>query len=714
MSQNPIPSIAALALQYGTITQAHYKTILKTHPSNQDRGLLENRFATQYQVDLLVLIQEFLVLKHQDEAFGRMAIERGYASPEQVKAALAHQKKEFKTFRKKKLIGDILVAAKVISPSQQREILTEQRALKDQANHILSPKDSLGEKDPASLSSYEKQFLTTKGLDKEFAAMVLEKQMASEWEVLKAQREQQRAFSQDNTLRRIGDIMVEAQSLTPEERDLILEEQGRLPAQGGPMQISLNPDKTIARVQIQRDELGQVTLDQLKAFLAQNNICKGLCKDSLLQAHLQEPTPEFIVAHTLPRFPRPPAPGEIKKGNAIHWDVPMDAPMTDVHGQPKTQGPQIRGGAGVRTSRTQKGWVANRNGIPCHSLYGKIFVLSKINVLEDADLRYGPLERYSNISVSGILTGAYPVTAGTVAAREIRGCTIDALGNVTSRLGISNAIIRTQGHVKARYIHNSRIEACGSIQVEKEIIDSTLMCTGKIDAPNCTALLSSLHAKNGITLYGVGSHKTAPCVLGAGDEAHTLACFHHIHGRIQKISARLHRFQEKIEDRRARAKKTFQKMVDLKIFHDQTRKKKQGLQAELQKKELPADKQKNGLALVTQLDRRMKKSIATLGHLNKEKNKYQAACTRLEKKINALRPGIENKIANLEQDLVHIYAWLQDQPVNPRIKINGIAFQGNILKGSVATIALETDLQNFTAKEVLDRKTSAPTIQISS
>ncbi|MCG8530447.1 MAG: hypothetical protein MI749_07270 [Desulfovibrionales bacterium] len=252
MSRNPIPSIAALALQYGTITQTHYKTLLKTHPSNQGQGLLENKFATRHQVDLLTLIQEFLVLKHQDEAFGRMAVEKGYASPEQVRAALKQQKKEFKASRRKKLIGDILVAAKIISPPQQQEILTEQRAFKNRATQILSSKEPLDSQDPANLSTYEKQFLTTKGLDKEFAARVLEKKMAAEWEVIKAQKEQQRAFEQDNALKSLGDIMVEAKSLSPKERDLILEEQNRLPSKATrpPIKLCLNPEATIARVRI--------------------------------------------------------------------------------------------------------------------------------------------------------------------------------------------------------------------------------------------------------------------------------------------------------------------------------------------------------------------------------------------------------------------------------------------------------------------------------
>ncbi|MCG8563971.1 MAG: hypothetical protein MI747_02715, partial [Desulfobacterales bacterium] len=150
MDRYQIPSLTALALQYGTITpeqSRHIHSLETLHPREDDDGgdlLIAQKFATRYQVELLRLIHDYLVIKKSGEEFGRIAVEKEYATPAEVKDALAVQRESFRKSRLKKMIGDILVTAAVISPDQKDEILTEQADLEREAHRILAPSPTQG------------------------------------------------------------------------------------------------------------------------------------------------------------------------------------------------------------------------------------------------------------------------------------------------------------------------------------------------------------------------------------------------------------------------------------------------------------------------------------------------------------------------------------------------------------------------------------------
>ena len=65
------------------------------------RLLLGQKFATRYQIGLLKLIQEYYIVKKRGEEFGKIAIEKGFATQLDVQKALEFQKKEFKRARMK-------------------------------------------------------------------------------------------------------------------------------------------------------------------------------------------------------------------------------------------------------------------------------------------------------------------------------------------------------------------------------------------------------------------------------------------------------------------------------------------------------------------------------------------------------------------------------------------------------------------------------------
>lgn len=96
-----IPSIAQLALQYGTITKDQYTHLTRLSAlvakekksPNYGELLLGQKMATSYQIGLLKLIQEYHIIRRKGEAFGKIAVQKGFAAPDDIRHALEIQKR---------------------------------------------------------------------------------------------------------------------------------------------------------------------------------------------------------------------------------------------------------------------------------------------------------------------------------------------------------------------------------------------------------------------------------------------------------------------------------------------------------------------------------------------------------------------------------------------------------------------------------------------
>ena len=744
---NQITSLPALALQYGTINNEQYTHINRLYALKHKQGhtlgfdqlLLSQKFATQYQVGLLKLIREYLIIKKRGEEFGKIAIEKGLATKEDVNRALEYQKKEFKRAKIKKLIGDILVESRVLTIKQKNAILKEQTFLDTQADKIFAldqSKEADSQKElqinnEINLSAYEKQFLQIKVLDQEFAASVIEKGLASSRETKIAQKVQEEEFEKENKIQLLGDIMVKLNYLTEEQKNLVLKEQERLEGNDkttadSAIRVSISEDQMEAVVKINKN-VETIGLQDIKQALEAQGIRYGIYPDAILQCNLDMKNTEFIAA-------KQDFSMELIKARKAIYHFDTDKIDTEIKAKGETVAEQRLGGdtylkknlfgknieqsrgydltfrctSGTRLSKDNTKAFAGKTGCPSISIERKLYTHPAINVLEDADLKYGPLENYANLNISGVLTGAYPILAGQINAREIRGAHINAIGCIRSQIGITDAVISAQGDIHARYLHNCRIETFGNIYIENEIIDSQVFCSGKIDSGQCRVIASTLYGKKGIELAGAGTSKTKACILGAGTEHHILEKARLINLEVKKVSRQLDELKEKKDEQDHYIKKTFQKMIELKIFHDRARNKKEKLTNEFKKKKdsYKKEKLKNIVVLINNFEKRMTSSVSSLKGLNKTKKKYEKEKELLEKKINGLEPKIKRQISEFQTDLFAFFEWARKQENIPQIKINKKAFPGTILKGIYSSLEIEKDLNHFSVFEKQNSKTN--------
>lgn len=731
-------SLAALALEYGTINREQYSHLTRLHTLKQREGhpagfdilLLNQKLATRYQIGLLKLIQEFLIFQKKGIEFGQIAIEKGFAIQEDIDRALEQQKQEFKRAKIRKLVGDILVASGTITESQKDQVLQEQDFLEGAEQNITPDStdkiDGDPEKTPVELSDYEKQFLEIKVLDQEFAASVLEKGFAEESEVRSARKIQESAFETEKKIQMLGDIMVSLSFITPEQKLLIYEELGRKvddTQKSAILELEVSTDKMSAYAVISEDHIGRVTVDDIMSAVCDSGIKAGIFPEAVLQCYLTHKVMKIPVAR------QTAAPGFISSRKTqffFNTETKDDAPkkrgetlaaikktavapvQSDLYGNvadsTMTTQTFFRCGSGTRMAKDQHTIFAAKHGFPSLSIENKLYVHPETHIHEDADMKYGPLEPFGNITIAGVLTGAYPVTAGDLAVEEIRGATIDAVGSIEAQVGITNADMRVQGDIHARYIHTSTIVCCGNIYVDNEIIDSSIYCGGKISSEKCHIITSTLYGKNGIVLKKVGNERTRPCILGAGSEHHIFQLGQWIEEQIEFIRRDIDMLILKKELKDSEAAKTFQKMVELKIFHDRAKARKSALTAEfkLQRKQTDQTHLKKTAVLINNYGKRVKSSIQHLKKLNQKKKQLSSESEKINGQIKKLNPKIHQQVVDLQNDFFSYIEWTKYQESDSRIKIGGGAVAGTILKGVFSRLQIDEDQKGFVTSEKKD------------
>lgn len=809
-SKNSVPSLAQLALKYGTVNSDQFKKaqdFIQKKASLGETYLLEDvlilkKMATRYQINLLQLIREFLVLKKKGEQFGQIAVQKGYATNEEVELALTRQQQLFREAKVQKMLGDLLVEFGVITEEQSRIIAEEQKKLEDIPLEPPPPADNREkavfdeqgkplktEEDEIRFKETEKEFLKLRALDTDFALNVVEKGFATVDAVEAAMAIQNEWFEKFRKLHMLGDIMVSEGVLTERQRDAVLSHQKRLRSKESPTspersdlapsafpappEISVPPkdrdphtlelpgnidvtlsdsrmeawvrieehqaepereEETQGREELQQDEVLQpgayhaekITPHHIRTVLEHKGITHGICSNAVIQSYLDKKElffPAALGEHLYGDAPRyqfdihgnkDNSPLKKNKTLALLKSPDIKVQALDVTGK-TVNNPWItprhtllRRGNGVAVSEDGICMLSTQSGYPALSLEGRLHIFPVVNILGDADVRFGPIEKYASVNVAGVLTGAYRVKAGSVKAREIRGCTLDALGDVTAEMGLIDCTINIQGSVKAKYIHNCRIEAFGDVVVNHEIIDSTLIISGACHTPNGRLIASYVSAGKGITAAGMGSDVTEPCQLKVGCKEHIVLQSLRITRQIRESEKSLEDIIEKRELLLEKSEKIFNKMVDLKLLHDRAKGKFLGFNKELAGGNITQGTESHGktLRLIDALEEKMESAITALRKYNKQKKLTDKHIKETDKNIKVVSAKVQQKIFFLEMDRNRFMQWTESRTTVPEILVSGRIAQGTIISGVFASQTLNDDFRNVKLTEKREKNST--------
>lgn len=748
-------------------------------------AIVLKKMASRYQINLLLVIRDFLITRRRSEQFGHIAIEKGFATQDEVKHALAQQQKLFRAKRARKMVGEILVESEVITKEQQQVIAREQqqfsinetasvknRIRSDVNNEVNSDTDTIQPDTTTGANISKAGYLDIKanGIDPDNIEVIVSKNTMEAWIKVPSDLYSQVAIiSEKNNSNSISD------------------------QPGSGITSSEKQEFTLQKPM-------PVLLESIKAALEKKGVKNGICSNAILQSHIDlkdtffpaavgdyqySPVPEYqfsfdhLVNDSILRRNKTLAfmkSGQIKttttdvfgkksrqlisveslysdsgiSASGEHDDAPLskkndltpsNGTLNTTHSKepgelsidnitasstirntpaPTNRHPVFRSGNGVIISADGLRVLSDQSGYPALSLNRKFYIFPVVNVLADADMRFGRIDGYASINVSGTLTGAYPVNAGQIRARETDGAQISSIGDISVEIGINRSRIKTQGNVRAKYIHNSRIEAFGDLYVEHEIIDSTIIISGACHADKSRIIASRISAKMGIVAAGVGSDVTEPCHISAGCEDHIVLQSREITRQIDNVKKELDDLMESRELLKQKIKDLFKKMVEFKITHDRAKasylefSQKIGGNADLyteaagenqslshiQKNDEISDNDKfdpdeKTARLIDALKTKMDTAVDQLRKYNQQKKNLEISLDKIENTIRQRKPKIEQQIMEMEIDRNCFLQWAKNNKPIPEIKISAKLAQGTQVKGIFSSMTVQEDIRNI-------------------
>jgi len=496
-----------------------------------------------------------------------------------------------------------------------------------------------------------------------------------------------------------------------------------------PLHLFLADQGMAAWVEIPESRKSSVALSEVKELLDRYGVVHGIYSDPLLKTLLDGNSLRFMAAAATFRLDSQGCPrtvffesrdreATIKKGETMAALTPEAnrhpgdcLTIEDVFGRIREKPPAginpfpvLRCGQGARVSRDSLKVVAGKRGVPWISIEGQFYVFSVLNVLEDADVRFGRIQNFSSVNISGVLTGAFPLQAGWVRANELRDADVEAIDDVRVEIGITNSKIITQGSVRARYIRNSTIEAFGDVEVDHEIIDSRIIVSGRCRSFKGKIIASKISAKQGVTAGGIGSEVAEPSVISAGREDHLILEIARIDRAVDTAEGKLRRMEKEEKEVAAAIQTLFKKMVDLKLFYDQLIEKKDKLQQILDDREAVPDektleKHAKALQALETLEKKAASTIASLKELNREKKDRENRRRTIQKTIKHMRPGVEKKVMVLAMDRAELVQYAQESRPVPEIHVTGPIAGGTVFKGLFSSLTIRDGDKNVTIAE---------------
>ena len=665
---------------------------------------------------------------------GRLAVKHRFVSPEQLKEAMAFQRKE-RTEGKRSVLGSVLLRQGLITQKHLDFLLSIQ------------------------------MMMEARKLDRQFGAVAVKNGFVSTKEVEEALQEQERLFKESRTVRLVGELLVERGHLEVSQRDAILERQHRLapslkdadpdPASEAPspedapaeteettdpyaelFHLLVSPDGLEAGITPNRPIPDSITTEGLRSFLKKNEVSHGLIPDEEIERFLREGARTghaFTVAQSTPPRPGKDAEihfqfdtdplkvGTIKDGGSIDFkdkgEIPQvrsgdllaerippeeGTPGTTVTGKPiappKPRNLKLRKGKGTVLSGDGLQLLADAGGRPEISADGKIFVFSEHKISGDVDLKTGHVDFEGDIHVSGTVKKGFRVKGGSLTANEIVGAETDIRGDVVVTGGVIGATIRVGGNFRARYIHKTRILAFGDVVLEKEVIDSEVETSGAFIVSSGTVLSSRVTAKKGVEAIQVGSKTSNPCTLVVGTDDRVKSEIHLMEGRIEETREA----QEALKDKNNGMDKEKQKIAlelgKIAQLQDQSMVKKRQLEEKNEEIQAGGNRalQEKAQGLLEDLNREIREREETLEGYFAREDEIDEAMAENNGQIEEMGARIEVLTAEIE----HLSEWARGEEAYPVVKVHGNLFPYTTVKGQNTALTLPEGHKGVQIKEI--------------
>lgn len=774
--------LGRVAVHHGFITQDQLDSSLTALQTARQAGrnvsleniLFEKNLISSEDMGKIVAVTR----RRMGKTFAKTAMQNFGVSQSDIERGLQIQAQEFNNTTTCRLLGDILVAEKIITEEQKESIIIDQiysereiLASKDGDEAASLPSDNredggAGVRDTSSaiiLKRKKKSFLRQRALDKIFCKAVINRNFATESEILNALEFQMIHFTKTFEIKLIKDIVVERSIISQAQADDLinsitqpypqhaLTQNQEKPTDSigniisadnrEPFEVSVSEDGLEAAIRLVGDMTENMSVEALKTMLGiKHQIVYGLADDVSIELFLRQAAlkkEKFIIARGNPaksgrngfikylfeseqsRFGKELASGRfdyrdrgeipnITQGTVLAEKIPAIQPINGitVFGStieaPIPNDVNLDCGHGVEISKDGLKAVAAVNGRPDISITGKISVFPEKIIKGNVDFRTGNVKFSGDIIVHGSILPGFSVTGGNLTVNDIDEADVNISNSLSVKNNINGSLVKTGVLLTAQTIKKSKVIADGDVVVQKEIIDCTIITSGKVLVPRGRIVASTIHAAKGIEAMNIGSEVSTPCSLFPGSDDHAKEI-------LKKFTDSIDRYKENIVKLEAVEKQyNNQSIKQLNDLSELSR-----LQERLQseKKKILDDKKSVTSAVVKRqmeefladLDKRALKMDETINTLFDENDTLQTKLSEIKSKLKSIRTDMQAVL----KDKNSFKKWYQEQKELSHkqgvgITVHGTIFAGTQITGTNCSMVVKNNMKNSIIQQTIN------------
>jgi len=505
-------------------------------------------------------------------------------------------------------------------------------------------------------------------------------------------------------------------------------------------ELTITSDDTEAAIRVVGDMPEEITAAQLKELLSRNQIIYGLADDlsiELFLRHAATRKEDFIIAkgrkakpgrdalvkyyfeNENDRFGKELASGKfdyrdrgeilnVTQGTLLAEKIPIIPAVNGITvfgteiTAPAPMDLNLNCGQGVELSKDGLRVIATANGRPDRSLGGKITIMSEKIVKGNVDFRTGNIRFNGDIVVQGIILAGFSVTGNNLTVNDIEDAEVNIANTLIVKNSINVSTIRAGGHITAQIINKSTVFAHGDVTVQKEIIDCTIITSGKVMVPRGRILASKIYATRGVEAMSIGSDISAPCHLFPGADEHAREV--------------LRVYSEKIDAQREHLKKleAAEKQYErqsLKQLNDLSELSRLQERLSIEKKKSLEDKksvtnkivQRQIDEFLADLYKRSLQMDETINKLFDENDITQTKSREVKAKIRSIRIEMEQML----NEKNGFEKWYETQKADllksgVGVRVQGVISAGTRITGTECAMSVKSPIRNSRVQQVIN------------
>ncbi len=575
-------------------------------------------------------------------------------------------------------------------------------------------------------------------LDRQFAQMLLDREVVTKKDIDRAFRKQLNNFEDSGVTRLLGDILVESDVIASDLKDEVMATQDRTRAGqqdmsnagefssefGAVVDLQVSGDRTQAWIRVPEAIHGTENVKPIKDLIKKRGIKYGIVKDVNIRKFIKDctdPSEKFIVAMGVPASAGNPAQliyhfnteaesaGQIredgsidftsrgksafiKRGETLAEKIPMQDPKPgkDIFDQlievGEVEDATLTFGDGAELSEDGLKLTALVTGQPVLNIKGEVSVLEQFTVFGNVDLKSGNIQFNGNVLVKGAVTEGFSVECAELICEEINGGNVTATGDVKVSNGIVNATIEAEGSIQTKFVNRSKLFAFKDVMVTREIMASRIFTSGRLDNTTGRITSSNIAFRQESTVKQIGTIKSEGAKIRIGTDDH--------------INWFCTRFDSRIETFKVSMKKIIKEKLihtdDFNSLHadvanqtfaqDKINKKIEATEKKIGKASSPNEK-KDLVKELKELEIRIQDANERIDNIFKKQDETQTDIDRCETEIKT----ITDQINDLEGQKKKYTDNVRNEDPTPMLVITSKAFRDTKLFGNESVKVLKDD-----------------------